>query len=340
MLSRGRIDLFQDAVLGMGSYGTAIFRGSFDGRTVAVKRPLLDFVTLISRDVSTLRAAGGHPNVVQYYDHETDYDFLYIALDLCPATLADVFARPDEFREVVDTLALETQDTLRQITAGLHHLHTLDIIHRDNAGPRPGLRWLLSDFGIRKKYDHNRKRLRLPKLNDMLDPTDGWCAPEVIREKLEYEDPKIPREWLVESSGNGDRALGCRWRRLEGLEELGSYGEVGRALIKRMLSHESCERPDTGTCLMHPYFWDDGQRWTFLLTTSERSGAMSQDAVGTLEQHVHEALSVDQLSQLDELFMEHLDEFIKYDGKPLQEQRDSRNHLRDQAVAYDDAKGL
>ena len=115
----------------MGSYGTTVSRGSFDGRTVAVKRPLLGFVTLISRDVSVLRAAGSHPNVVQYYHHETDYDFLYIALDLCPATLADVFARPDEFRDVVDTLALETRDTLRQITAGLHHLHTLDIIHRD-----------------------------------------------------------------------------------------------------------------------------------------------------------------------------------------------------------------
>ena len=283
---------------GFGSYGTSVFRVSFEGRAVAVKRPLLDFITLISRDVSTLRAAGSHPNVVQYYYHETDYDFLYIALDLCPATLADVFNRPDEFRDVVDTRALETQDTLRQITAGLHYLHTLDIIHRDvkpkniliaprdeNAGPGPGLRWLLSDFGIHKKYDHNRKCLHLPKSNR--NRLDVWCAPEVIREKLEYENPEILWEWLAESGGSGDRgaevpiatgwltkavdvfALGCVYYyvlmrmlrhafghqyylrgtnvlrnapQLEGLEELGEDGEVGRALIKRMLSHESWDR--------------------------------------------------------------------------------------------------
>ena len=116
---------------------------------------------------------------------------------------------------------------------------------------------------------------------------DGWCASEVIHEKLEYEDPEIPWEWLAESGGNGDPgaevpiatgwltkavdvfALGCvyyyvlmRGRRhafghryylreanvlknalqLEGVEELGEDGEVGRALIKRMLSHESWDR--------------------------------------------------------------------------------------------------
>ena len=84
----------------------------------------------------------------------------------------------------------------------------------------------------------------------------------------------------------------------------------------------SC-RLETGTCLMHPYFWDHRQRRTFLLIALERSGAISQDAVDpelrTLEQHERDALSVDQLSRLDELFMEHLDEFRKYDGKLLED---------------------
>ena len=112
-------------------YGTAVRRDSFEGRTVAIKRTILDFVILISRDVNSLKAAGGYPNVMQYFHNETDYEHLCIAFVLCPGTLAGVFDRLDEFRDVIDALALEPKVALRQITAGLHHLHTLNIIHCD-----------------------------------------------------------------------------------------------------------------------------------------------------------------------------------------------------------------
>ena len=147
--------------------------------------------------MNSLKAAGGYPNVMQYFHNETDYEHLYIAFQLCPGTLADVFDRLDEFRDVINALALEPKVALCRITAELHHLHTLNIIHCDikpqnilmapadedtKAGPR--LRWLVSDFGLRKKYEYNGKRLRFPGSRAWIHShTLGWRAPEVIREE-------------------------------------------------------------------------------------------------------------------------------------------------------------
>ena len=96
---------------------------------MAVKRLLKDFVTLASREVSILQESDDHPNVIRYYYQEAHASFLYIALELCPASLADIIERPDQFRDIV--VAFEPKRALRQITAGLRHLHALKIVHRD-----------------------------------------------------------------------------------------------------------------------------------------------------------------------------------------------------------------
>jgi serine/threonine-protein kinase/endoribonuclease IRE1 len=51
------------------------------------------------------------------YCQERRDNFLYIALDLCQASLADLIETPDK--------------ALKEITAGLQHLHEMKIIHRD-----------------------------------------------------------------------------------------------------------------------------------------------------------------------------------------------------------------
>ena len=101
---------------GMGSHGTVVFKGSLQGRAVAVKRMLADFVTLASSEVNVLQESDDHPNVIRYYYQEAHANFLYIALELCPASLADIIERPDQFRDIV--VAFEPKRALRQITAG------------------------------------------------------------------------------------------------------------------------------------------------------------------------------------------------------------------------------
>lgn len=67
---------------------------------VAVKRLLKDFVTLASREVSILEGSDNHANVIRYYYQEAHANFLYIAIELCPASLADIIERPDSFRDI------------------------------------------------------------------------------------------------------------------------------------------------------------------------------------------------------------------------------------------------
>ncbi|KAH9968119.1 hypothetical protein BC827DRAFT_471981 [Russula dissimulans] len=65
-------------------------------------RLLRDFVTLADREVSVLKDTGDSPSVIRYYHQEAHANFLCIALELCPASLADVIERPDQFCEIAN----------------------------------------------------------------------------------------------------------------------------------------------------------------------------------------------------------------------------------------------
>ena len=93
-----------EQVLGYGSSGTVVFRGTFQGRAVAVKRLLRDFVEMASKEVSLLQSADNHPNVIRYFCQELTPNFLYIALEQCPASLADLVERPLEHDELASLL--------------------------------------------------------------------------------------------------------------------------------------------------------------------------------------------------------------------------------------------
>ena len=74
-------------VLGYGSHGTVVLRGSLNGRPVAVKRMMSRFNRAADREVSLLIRSDGHPNVVRYFLRETKNEFVYLALQLCNMSL-------------------------------------------------------------------------------------------------------------------------------------------------------------------------------------------------------------------------------------------------------------
>jgi len=65
-------------VLGYGCHGTIVYRGTLDGRPVAVKRMLRAFHAAADREMRLLIESDGHPNVVRYFLREQAGDFVYL----------------------------------------------------------------------------------------------------------------------------------------------------------------------------------------------------------------------------------------------------------------------
>ena len=165
---------------------------------MAVKRLLRDFVTLADREVGLLKDADDHPNVIRYYYQEAHTSFLYIALELCPASLADIIERPDQFREIA--ISFSPKRAVRQITSGLRHLHALKIVHRDikpqnilvssaKKGESSGHRMLISDFGLCRKLEVDQTSFLPTAGGAMGVGTFGWRAPEILRGEVKLDEP-------------------------------------------------------------------------------------------------------------------------------------------------------
>lgn len=194
IINIGHLSVNLDTILGHGGHGTIVFKGSFGGRDVAVKRMLKEFYDVASHEVSLLQQHDDHPNVIRYFDKETAGSFLYIALELCPASLLDVIERPREFPALVPAGGLNMPNILKQITSGIHYLHTLKIVHRDikphnilvsapkltiaNPSTTQPPRLLISDFGLCKKLEGDQNSFRATTA--FAAGTSGWRAPELL----------------------------------------------------------------------------------------------------------------------------------------------------------------
>ncbi|KAF4999602.1 hypothetical protein FGRMN_2350 [Fusarium graminum] len=200
----GNIEVNTDEQLGTGSNGTLVFAGKFDGRAVAVKRMLIQFYDIASQETKLLRESDDHPNVIRYYSQQIRDGFLYIALERCAASLADVVERPNHFRELANAGRQDLPNILYQITNGVMHLHFLRIVHRDlkpqnilvNMGKDGKPRMLVSDFGLCKKLEDTQSSFGAT--TGRAAGTSGWRAPELL-----LGDDGAPMTELDTQSGSG-----------------------------------------------------------------------------------------------------------------------------------------
>ncbi|KAL6709670.1 bifunctional endoribonuclease/protein kinase ire1 [Coniothyrium glycines] len=197
----GKLTIDQDKLLGNGSGGTFVFEGKWNEREVAIKRMLPQYFGLAEQEVKLLQESDLHPNVIRYFDDEKDENFLYIAVELCQASLFDLYkdGRPgeeltDAQQRLVNAISLNARYALYQLANGLNHLHSLRIIHRDikpqniliahpSRNQKPGtVRLVISDFGLCKTLPDNVSTLIGTTGNA---GTVGWKAPELISQPKE-----------------------------------------------------------------------------------------------------------------------------------------------------------
>ncbi|KAB8302500.1 hypothetical protein EYC80_005896 [Monilinia laxa] len=199
----GALEVDEGKLVGMGSNGTMVFEGKFDGRAVAVKRMLIQFYDIASQETKLLRESDDHPNVIRYFAQQNAAGFLYIALELCPASLADVIEKPHLHRDLARGGEQDLPNVLYQIANGIQHLHNLRIVHRDlkpqnilvAMGKNGKPRLLVSDFGLCKKLEVEQSSFKATTAHAA--GTSGWRAPELLL------DDDIKPGTMVDTSTDG-----------------------------------------------------------------------------------------------------------------------------------------
>ncbi|XP_071922923.1 serine/threonine-protein kinase/endoribonuclease IRE1b-like isoform X1 [Coffea arabica] len=201
--------------IAMGSNGTVVLEGIYDGRPVAVKRLVQTHHNVAFKEIQNLIASDHHPNIVRWFGVEYDQDFVYLALERCACSLYDLIlscsssqnqetyqdgdcnCAGNEFVRLGllgDNHALQLSKSngypshhllklMRDVVRGLAHLHELGIIHRD-LKPQNVLvtkeRVLcakLSDMGINKRLSGDTSSLTKHATGY---GSSGWQAPEQL----------------------------------------------------------------------------------------------------------------------------------------------------------------
>ena len=176
-----KIRYLPDQKLADGEMKTKIFEGFFGERRVAVKRVPEYLFTQADVESTLLLHADGHHNVIRYYATEKCDRYMYLALQLCIATLQDLIEGTDKEKEI------DGFDVFQQALQGLDHLHSLrpPIVHKDltpwnilvsKRDGRSEPRGILADLGLSKKFKDGRNSFT--HTNDK--GTGGWMAPELL----------------------------------------------------------------------------------------------------------------------------------------------------------------
>lgn len=298
-----------------GSNGTVVLEGSCDGRPVAVKRLVKAHHNVAYKEIQNLIVSDQHPNIVRWYGYEWDSDFVYLSLERCICSLNDLVqlssdsTQPSGFttnkginslgeynvqlvsaKEILKDVDLWRENghpsaqlvkLLREIVAGVAHLHELGIIHRDlkphNILITKGkpLCAKISDMGISKRLVGDQASLGY-------HPTgygsSGWQAPEQLRQGRQTRAVDLFSLGCVIffCITGGKHPFGDHLERdsniVKNQVDLFMIDHIPEAvhLLSHLLDPEPESRPTAWSVMDHPLFWGSETRLSFLRDASDR----------------------------------------------------------------------
>lgn len=341
-----------EIILGYGSSGTIVYKGTLDGRTVAIKRMLREYFDIASKEIKMLQSSDEHPNVVRYYTHAKDENFIYLALSYCSMNL-DQFLQSKLSKKSKKiqktTKIIFTKQMLFDVVHGLSHIHSMNIIHRDLKphniliDPKGVLK--ISDMGLAKKLDHGENSFSTQSSTGTL----GWQAPEQM-DLNARQSTKIDIFALgciiFYCLTEGKHPFGIKTQREHNILTNnysldGIHDQVAKHLIEKMIIHSPKDRICINTVKNHPFFWSSEKTLDFLRLASDRleSEKVTQPIVVAIESKSHIILGCfDWLSKLGNELRNELQtsRFRKYKGNKVRDLlrviRNKNHHYRDLPV--------
>jgi len=343
-------------VLGKGSCGTVVFEGIFHRRPVAVKRLVSEYHKLAENEVDALIHSDSHPNVVRHFAIERTQHFIYLALQRCERTLADVVAG----NAVSETGASELFDCqnrpssfslsiLHDVAAGLSYLHEQGISHRDlkpsNVLITEDCRAKLADMGLCRYLTGDESFAS----DGTLGGTSGWQAPERLRHGRQTRAVDLFALGLIifYTTTGGLHPFGEQAVRdantLSGNDDLSAMSHLpeARHLLRSLLASDPHERPSAKAVLLHLLWWGPERRLAFLVDVSDRMEMEDREGDDTLfrlfESGSAFALNGSWTDALSSGLMENLGRYRKYHANSVRDLlriiRNKRHHFSELPLA-------
>eukprot|EP00123_Amoebidium_parasiticum_P004971 comp16226_c0_seq2/m.13925 comp16226_c0_seq2/g.13925 ORF comp16226_c0_seq2/g.13925 comp16226_c0_seq2/m.13925 type:complete len:365 (-) comp16226_c0_seq2:80-1174(-) len=281
----------------------------------------LQYYEIANHEVSLLLHSDHHNNVIRYYVKEHDTQFLYMGLELCQASLADVIERNFP-------CPLDPPQILAQVMHGIQHLHSLNIVHRDIKPANVLLssqgRMLISDFGLCKKLSEGQSSFATH-----VSGTMGWIAPETITLNRMTKAVDIFSAgcvfYYVMSKGQHpfgqpfEHEVNIRSYKAT-LKAVDGHAEL-KDLIRHMIKAEPERRPTARLVLAHPYFWGPATCLGFLNDVSDILETEAKDSPLLLELEIaaFDTVGRDWHARLDPELLKDLRRFRTYNGASIRD---------------------